>query len=278
MRVVAGTRQGMVLLNVLIVVAISAAAVTVMIVAQDMEVRRAIRLHDAAQAQSYARAGELSALVALRRDLITAPALDVATEPWGGIGQDAVAIPNGGFSLKIADEQARFNVNALAEGSPIPAGALLEIAQLTGVSRDTVSLIELTLMALGPLRDDGPLRTAGVDPADLDRLSPYVVFLPPDAKININTADPALLEMVLRDPATVRRVLERRRQGGMSSEEAAALGAGGLFGASSSHFRVETDVRVGDVRRRTVSRISRTLGDDGQPRVTVSARQRLPTP
>lgn len=276
MRFAARARQGMVLLNVLIVVAISAAAVTVMIVAQDMQVRRTVRLHDAAQAQAYARAGELSAVVALRRDLMAAPAVDVMTEPWGQVGQVATTIPNGAFSLSIGDEQARFNVNALADGAPIPAGILLEIARSTGVSRETVSLIELTLLALGPLRDDGPLRSAGVDPADLDRLAPLIVFLPPDAKLNVNTAEPALLEMVLGDAATVRRVLERRGRGGLSPEEASALGAGGLLVASSLHFRVETDVRVGDVRRRTVSRISRDLGADGMARVTVSARRRLP--
>jgi len=270
-------RGGMVLLNVLIVVAISAAAVTVMIVAQDMQVQRATRLHDAAQAQSYARAGELSAVTALRRDALTTPAIDVASEPWAQIGQRAVAVPNGTFALAIADEQSRFNVNAIAKGDPIPAGALLEIARLTGVSRETVSLIELTILALGPLRDDGPLRTAGVDPADLDRLAPYVVFLPPEAKLNVNTADPALLEMVLRDPLAVRRVLDRRSQGGLSPEDAAALGAGALFGASSSHFRVTIDVRVGEVRRLTVSRVSRSLDAQGRPRVTVSARRRLPT-
>jgi len=270
-----GARQGMVLLNVLIVVAISAAAVTVMIVAQDIQVRRTIRLHDAAQAQSYARAGELSAITALRRDALTAPDVDVATEPWAQIGQMAVAIPNGGFALSIADEQARFNVNALALGEPIPAGALLEIARLTGVSRETVSIIEATLLALGPIRDDGPLRAAGVDPEDLARLAPLVVFLPPEAKVNVNTADPALLEMILRDPAAVRRVLERRSAGGLSAEEAAGLGAGGLFTASSAHFRVTTDVRVGDVRRLTVSRVSRSEDAEGRPRVTVTARRRL---
>jgi general secretion pathway protein K len=273
-----GARTGMVLLNVLIVVAISAAAVTVMIVAQDIQVRRTIRLHDAAQAQSYARAGELSAITALRRDALTTPDVDVASEPWAQIGQTAVAIPNGGFALSIADEQARFNVNALALGEPIPAGALLEIARLTGVSRETVSIIEATVLALGPIRDDGPLRAAGVDPEDLARLAPLVVFLPPEAKLNVNTADPALLEMILRDPAAVRRVLARRSAGGLSAEEAAGLGAGGLFTASSAHFRVTTDVRVGAVRRLTVSRVSRSEDAEGRPRVTVTARRRLTPP
>ncbi|MDP1913752.1 general secretion pathway protein GspK [Brevundimonas sp.] len=268
-------RRGMILLNVLIVVAIAAAAVTVMIVAQDIEVRRSIRLHDAAQAQAYARAGELSAAVALRRDALTTPMIDTVSEPWAQIGQQTIAIPGGSFALSIADEQARFNVNAVAKGDAISSFALVNIGEAAGVSRQTINFIAAAVLALGPLRDDGPLRTSGIDPAELDRLAPYIVFLPEDATLNINTADPALVGTILRDPAIVRRVLDRRRQGGLSPEDVAALGATGLIGAGSSHFRVETTVRVGDVVRRTSSRIERIATPLG-PRVAVTARRRLP--
>lgn len=265
----------MILLNVLIVIAIAAAAVTVMIVAQDIEVRRSIRLHDAAQAQAYGRAGELSAVVALRRDALTSPLIDTASEPWAQIGQRAIAIPGGAFSLSIADEQARFNVNTLANGDAISSFALVNIGEAAGVRRATINFIAATVLALGPLRDDGPLRTAGIDPADLDLLAPYIVFLPKDATLNLNTADSGLLGIILRDPDVVRRVLDRRNRGGLSPEEVAALGATGLIGASSSHFRVETTVRVGDVIRRTSSRIERVVTPLG-PRVAVTTRRRLP--
>lgn len=269
-------RKGMILLNVLIVVAIAAAAVTVMIVAQDIEVRRSIRLHDAAQAQAYGRAGELSAIVALRRDALTAPTIDTLAEPWAQIGQQAIAIPGGEFALSIADEQARFNVNAVGEGDAISAFAFLNIGEAAGVSRPTLNAIALTVATLGELRDDGPLRTAGIDPAELDRLTPFVVFLPADAKLNLNTADPALLTVILQDPGVVRQVVARRSQGGLSPEDVAVLGAQGLVGAGSDHFRVETTVRVGDVTRRTSSRIERVTTPLG-PRVTVTSRRRLPT-
>jgi general secretion pathway protein K len=265
----------MILLNVLIVVAIAAAAVTVMIVAQDIEVRRAIRLHDAAQAQAYGRAGELSAIVALRRDALTAPDRDTLGEPWAQIGQQAIAIPGGEFALSIADEQARFNVNAVGTGDAIAAFAFLNIGQAAGVQRTTLNAIALAVATLGELRDDGPLRTAGIDPAELDRLAPYVVFLPADAKLNLNTADPALIGVILRDPAVARRVVDRRNQGGLSPEDVAALGAPALIGAGSDHFRVETTVRVGDVVRRTSSRIERQATATG-PRVAVTSRRRLP--
>ncbi|HZV84559.1 MAG TPA: hypothetical protein VFF48_06185 [Brevundimonas sp.] len=268
-------RQGMILLNVLVVVAIAAAAVTVMIVAQDIEVRRSIRLHDAAQAQAYGRAGELSAVVALRRDGLTTPLVDTMAEPWAQIGQRTITIPRGTFALSIADEQARFNVNAVARGDPVSFVALMNIGNAAQVPRTTIDFIAATVLTLGPLRDDGPLRTAGVDPAHLDRLAPYIVFLPQTATLNLNTADPVLLGVILQDPDVVRRVLGRRSQGGLSPEEVAALGATGLTGASSSHFRVETTVQVGDVTRRTSSRVAREVTPTG-PRIAVVARRRLP--
>lgn len=267
-------RRGMILLNVLIVVAIAAAAVTVMIVAQDMQVRRSIRLHDAAQAQAYGRAGELSAVVALRRDGLTAPTLDTLDEPWAKIGQQTISIPGGEFALSIADEQARFNINAVARGDAVSAYALLNIAAAAEVPRTTVELIALTVSALGPIRDDGPLRTAGVDPADLRKLAPYVTFLPPDARVNLNTADQALLEILLQDPEAVQRVLRARVRGGLRPDEAMGFSAGGLMGVTSDHFRVDTTVRVGDVVRRTSSVIERVATPDG-PRVTVISRRRL---
>lgn len=119
------------------------------------------------------------------------------------------------------------------------------------------------------------MRTAGIDPADLDRLAPYIVFLPSDARLNLNTADPELLNIILQDPAIARRVIDRRSQGGLSPEDVAALGAPGLVGAGSDHFRVETTVRVGDVIRRTSSRVERVATPLG-PRVAVTSRRRLP--
>lgn len=265
----------MILINVLVVVAIAAATVTVMIVAQDIEVRRSIRLHDAAQARAYSRAGELSAIVALRRDAATTHDVDTLQDAWAGIGQRAVRIPRGSFALSMTDEQARFNLNAIASGDPIPSAILLRIGEAAGVSRTTLDFMSATVLTLGELRDDGALRTTGIDPAELDRLEPFIAFLPREAALNLNTADPTLLQIVLQDPGAVRRVMARRDQGGLSSSEAAALGPSGLVGSDSSHFRVVTTVVVGDVIHRTSSRIERRLTPAG-PMVVVSARRRLP--
>ena len=270
-------RQGMILLNVLIIVAISAAAVTVMLVAQDIGVRRTIRLHDAAQAQAYSRAGELSAVVALRRDAVTAPETDSVSEPWAAIGQTPIQIPNGRFALSIADEQARFNVNAIAGGDPAASLALLAIGDQAGVDRAAIGDIVATVRLLGPLRDDGPLRTAGVDPAALDRLAAMGRLPAPKRRAQPEHGVAGAPVRAHTRPRRSRASDRRPSDCASPADQVASLGLQGLAGVRSDFFRVETDVSVGDVRRLASTLIERRV-DDGGVRVSVIARRRLPAP
>ena len=267
-------REGMILLNVLVIVAIAAATVAVMIASEDIQVQRAIRLHDAAQAQAYARAGELSAVTALRRDGLTAPGSDAYAEPWGAIGQQAIAIPGGKFALSIADEQARFNLNALVTGDAIAVARFGRVGRGAGLAPGTIVQIATIVEAVGPLRDEGVLRTAGIPAGDLDRLRPLVAYLPPDAKLNLNTVDGGLLGALVDDPRLLRPLLERRARNGLLTEgDVAAAGLSGLGGFTSDHFLVTTVVRVGDVTQTTRSRLTRTIDPTGS-RVAVAARRR----
>ena len=267
-------REGMILLNVLVIVAIAAATVAVMIASEDIQVQRAIRLHDAAQAQAYARAGELSAVTALRRDGLTAPDVDAYGEPWGAIGQQAIAIPGGRFALSVADEQARFNINALVRSDAIPASRFARLARNAGLDAEAIAQIATVVAAVGPLRDEGVLRTAGVAPGDLDRLRPLISFLPTDAELNLNTVDGDLLGALIDDPRLLRPLLERRtRNGSLTEADVAAAGLTGLGGYTSNHFLVTTVVRVGDVTQTTRSRLTRIIEPTGS-RVAVTSRRR----
>ena len=79
-------RKGMILLNVLLVVSVAAVVVTLMMTSQEVAIDRTVRFREAAQAKAYARAGEASVIVALRRDAVEAPASDHSREAWSARG------------------------------------------------------------------------------------------------------------------------------------------------------------------------------------------------
>lgn len=267
-------RAGMILLNVLILVAIAAAAVTVMIASEDIEVQRTIRLNDAGQAQALARAGELSAVVALRRDGLTAPDHDAYNEPWAAIAQQSIAVPRGRFALAIADEQARFNLNSLMKDDAVVASRFRRVAAAAGLSEESLVAVAALVQLVGPLRDEGLLHSAGVSPEEVARLAPFVAYLPPDATLNLNTADERLLGLIIDNPASVRAFLNlRSRQGRVTDADLAQLGLSGIGGFTSNHFSLTTTVRVGDVTQVTHSRITRRT-DAAGVHVSVTGRRR----
>lgn len=276
MRLRLARREGMILLNVLMVLAVAAVAVLIMVSAQDIEVQRSTRLRDAAQASAYARAGELSAVTALRRDALTAPMTDNLSEPWAALGQQDIAVPGGRFALAIEDEQSRFNLNAMHSGEAAPIALFQQIG--ASVNADPASLIRIATVVrvAGPLTDDSLIVAAGVSRADLDRLSPYVAILPEDRTINLNTVGLPLLSLMTRDAEVARDLLEvRTRNGFLVPGDLAAAGAPPLPGTgfTSDHYRVVTTVTVGDVSQTLDSRIAR-IRRDRSVDVVVTGRRR----
>lgn len=269
-------REGMILLNVLLVLAVASVAVLIMIAAQDLEVQRSTRLRDAAQAAAYARAGETSAVTALRRDALTAAGTDNLSEPWARLRQQNIDIPGGRFALTIEDEQARFNLNALQTGEPGPIDLFQRIGAAMNV--DPVSLVRIATVVrvAGPLSDDSLILAAGIPRTDLDRLAPYVVLLPRQATINLNTASQPMLALLTRNPETARALVEvRARKGFLTPADLAAEGAPSLVGTGyvSDHYRVVATVTVGEVTQALDSRIARVRGR-GVVDVVVTDRRR----
>ena len=269
-------REGMILLNVLLVLAVGSVAVLIMIASQDLEVQRSTRLRDAAQANAYARAGELSAITALRRDGLTASASDTLSEPWAQLGQQAIAIPGGRFSLAIEDGQARFNLNALQSGDPGPIDLFQRIGTALEIDPAILIRIATVVRVAGPLTDDSLIIAAGVPRADLNRLAPYVAILPGTTAVNLNTVGLPLLTLMTRDAEVAGKLIETRdRQGFLTPADLAAEGAPTLAGTgyTSDHYRVITTVTVGDVTQALDSRIARVRGM-GTVDVVVTGRRR----
>lgn len=269
-------REGMILLNVLLVMAVASVAVLIMIAAQDLEVQRSTRLRDAAQANAYARAGELSAITALRRDGLTASATDNLTEPWAQLGQQDISIPGGRFALTIEDEQARFNLNALKTGDPGPIDLFQRIGAELDIDPASLIRIATVVRVAGGITDEGLILAAGVPRTDLDRLAPYVAILPGTTSVNLNTVQLPLLTLMTRDAEVARKLIETRaRKGYLTPADLAAEGAPTLMGTgyTSDHYRVVTTVTVGDVTQVLDSRIARVRGV-GTVDVVVTGRRR----
>lgn len=276
MRIRLTRRDGMILLNVLLVLAVASVAVLIMVSTQDIEVQRSTRLRDAAQANAYARAGELSAVTALRRDALIAAGTDNLSEDWAKLGQQAISVPGGRFALAIEDAQSRFNLNSMHAGEAAPIALFQAIGAEAGVEPASLIRIATVARVAGPLSDDSLIVAAGVPRADLDKLAPWIAILPEDAAINLNTVGLSLLALMTKDAEVARKLIEvRTRNGFLMPADLSTEGAPAMTGVgfTSNHYRVVTTVTVGEVTQALDSRIAR-LRRDRTVDVVVTGRRR----
>ena len=247
------SENGMALVNVLAVTALASAVIVAMLGQQDDALLRSQDFADAAQAAQTARSGVRSAVVELRRDLVTAPQTDHPGEPWGSVGQQEVKIEGGTFSLTINDEQSRFNLNNLHTGGVVAAGTFRRIVQALEIPPAQAGLIAKSLANTGPISSFFALRRSGASPEVLDRLASLTTVLPGKTSVNINTADPRLVAILLQNPARAGVLIARRdRKGYLTNEDlraARVLLPPGL-GFTSDHYTVDVEVSTGRISRR----------------------------
>jgi general secretion pathway protein K len=256
----------MILVNVLMFVAIAAGLVMLMIDREELALDRSLRVREAARAAAVVRGGEISALVALRRDAQVAPDADSVAEPWAALAENGARIDGGTFDLAIADAEGKFNVNQLRSGSAAAVIVFEQIAAAAGVDRETTLKAIEQVRLRGPFTDLRPLRFAGLDADALKRLEALVTALPGDTAINLNAASPEVLALLFRDPAIAARLVQvRTRQGYLTqqdlSDQNVSLPPGTSF--RSNTFWVRSRVTIGDTVQQAATLIQRTLGPDG---------------
>lgn len=136
--------------------------------------------------------------------------------------------PEAFLSGSIEDAQARFNLTNLVQGGQLVAAevsALDELCQTIGVSSDVATRIAQGLLSAEAPTTPGstsavPLRPRtvaqlawlGVDADSIQRLEPYVAFLPIMTRVNVNTATREVLAAVVPglDLATAERLVRTR--------------------------------------------------------------------
>ncbi|MES2988788.1 MAG: Type II secretory pathway component PulK-like protein [Pseudomonadota bacterium] len=272
-----GGEEGMILINVLMFVAIASGLVLLMINREELALNQGLRTREAARALAVVRGGELSALVALRRDAETAGDADHAAEPWGKLSERAVPINGGTFSLAISDAEGRFNVNSLRSGEAASVILFQTIADMVGLLPQQAVAAAEYIRREGPLTDLRPLRLAGIEPKVADRLERLVTALPGTTALNLNAADPEMLGILFRDPQVAQRLAEvRSRQGYLTLKDLSDQQVTMPFGTSfrSNTFWVRTRATIGTTSQQGATLIQRRKNANGKFEVVPVERWR----
>jgi general secretion pathway protein K len=268
-----------ILINVLVILALSSAVVVAMLRLSDTAITRSQRYGDAGQGLALIAGGEATAIAALRRDIRDAPKVDHPAEAWAQIAQDQVAVDGGTFSLAITDAQGKFNLNNLVRGAPEDLQTLQRIITELGLP-DTAGLRLLARFAdPAPLTSLDELKDAGIGADDVQRLSTLVTVLPQPTPININTMPDAMFAVLAGNPVQARLLQGiRARKGQLTPDD--LLDAGLILttqaGVKSSYFTVTTRVTIGDTAQARSSLLHRFALPGGGAEVIVTARQMVP--
>lgn len=258
--------EGMILVNVLMFVAIAAGLVLLMISREELALDRGLRTREAARALAIVRGGELSALVALRRDGEQAPEVDHVGEAWAKLSENGAPIEGGSFDLAIADAEGRFNINSVRSGEVSSTILFQTIGNEVGLTPEQIVAAVEYVRLQGPVTDLRPLRLAGIEPKIADRLERLVTALPGTTTLNLNAADEEMLALLFRDPVVAQRLVEvRARQGYLTakdlSDQSVSLPRGTSF--RSNTFWVRTRATIGGTSQQAATLIRRLRRDNG---------------
>lgn len=268
--------RGMILVNVLMIVALAASVLALMLSGEDGALQRSTRSREAARANAIAHGGELSAVSALRRDAVVSPDSDDLSEPWANIADARAKIEGGTFAFVVGDAQARYNINALVRGDILSRDVFARIVTAAGIAPEAAVRIAALLEFGGPVADLAALRQVGIGERDIAKLAVFLTALPEDAPVNVNTASEPLLAVLLNNPSVARTLVARReRGGGLTRDDLAAarviLPPG--TGFTSRYFWARGRVTIGDTSQQLVSLLQRRMAG-GRPEVIAIARWR----
>ena len=246
--------RGVILFNVLVIVAFMSLLVMAMVGTGDLAIARSQRFNEAGQASLFATAGELTAVSALLQDLTDAPDTDNLKEPWALIAQDRVEIEGGFFALAITDAQALYNLTNLRPVTTI--GAARPDTRLLATLVANLDLAPDLATRIGQrMAQDPPVSALSVltaeqivSAAEARALATVVTVLPLPSAINLNTAPLPVLTALTGNPAQA-RLLDgvRIRKGMLTATDlsAADLVPDSKSGFTTSFFHVTVTVTIG---------------------------------
>ncbi|MCP1453823.1 type II secretion system protein GspK [Pseudomonas kilonensis] len=271
-------QRGVALISVLLVLSLALLLVGGLLRSHRLLLHSSAQQLQQVQLRQLGLAGEDWARVVLENSGITPSGPVDLSQDWARLGP-VLEVDGAELHIDIEDLSGRLNLNALLALGQIDQVTLGRWTRLLAL----LDLPPLSLPQVGPVQELSQLRLLpGIDGQTLRRLEPWVVLLPKDARLNINTA-PLLLLMTLDGmeggPANV--LVNQRRPAPYASVQAftndpvlsgLGLNSHGL-GVGSRWFRITVSVTHADSRLRLVSDIER---DSVSGRWTVRQRRFLP--
>jgi len=263
--------SGVILVNVLLVLAIGSAITVLMFTSQDQLLNRSARSAAAAQAQALALGAETSVRVALQRDMTDAPDTDHFAEPWAQSAQQTVTLATGTFAIEIDDVQGRYNLNNLTTPGIVQPQILLRLTRSLDLADPIADAIIRHVQERGPITQIEQI--TGLSESAVRILRPYVTALPDITEVNINTADTLVLAAVLNNAGAARQLVRLRdRQGFLTRDDLLSAGILAATGAgfTSQIFDIQTQAQVDDVTVHLRSRIWRQSELTGKQALVIS--------
>ncbi|GLQ29493.1 general secretion pathway protein GspK [Sulfitobacter pacificus] len=206
---------------VLVVLAIAGGLMVLLISSQEAALDRIARAADASVVTQIAMGAEASVVDALRRDLDDAPETDHFNEPWArSVIQDEVLLPTGRFSVQITDLQAKFDVNLLMDVTAGTQDFARRLMVAVEQPPEMANRIARVLAAIGPVAKLEDLENYGVTQETLSAIAPHVTALPVPGTINLNSVNPFLLNVMLKNRSQTAQLIRTRESRGALSREA----------------------------------------------------------
>ncbi len=213
------SKSGIVLVQVLVIVAFASAMALTLMTVQDQAVAFEQKSGDRLQGQALLRGAEASVVSAFRRDGQSGSDVDHYGEAWYLASQVPIDLSQGAFSVSVRDEQSRFNINNLANGN-LAAKAMF--ARIVAAVKGDASWNDRLVAAIalgGPISDMSDLAAFGFDEAEITALTSIGCALPDTTTINLNTASDALIRALFDNPLSAGKLLAMRSRGGYVTRE-----------------------------------------------------------
>jgi general secretion pathway protein K len=269
--------RGVILVHVLSIITICSAVMATLLALQDTAIDQAESMINASRAKAIALGAETSAMIALRRDALEAPASDHSQEAWALVNEAGADFAGGRLRLDLSDDQGRFNLNNLLSDGVLAEDVAARLLAGVGAREPDRLAAELAALvrAQGGLQDLSELSALDIDPSLIGALAEVACVLPERTAVNLNSAPEAVLAAMLGNPGAARLLISRRETQGMLSPTdfvAAGVLTPPQAGFQSRYFTARIEVEMGGVRHGLTSHLRRGSFGDG-PAVQVWRRE-----